>query len=214
MRAKFLPDTAERGNTRGGSQERHKRSKLGAHMGPACMTTTPASSDNSVEFKPHFSAAISGDVEYVQSYLAAGGDVNGVDKWQESMLHKSALNNQTTIVELLLSQGAKVNQRNECQQTPLHYACISGGLTSVRCLLEKGGDVHARDKFQQAPLHCACIYGHVEVSYRCQIVSPTLSTAVFEKHISRCGGRKNGPVSHSPVSPQLLRPRSIPFVCV
>jgi ankyrin repeat protein len=94
-------------------------------------------------------AAEKGDVEAVQSELAAGADINESDDDGWSALHLSALNARTAAVEALLDHPEiDVNCRNKWKSTPLSLASAKGHYASVLALVKHHEiDINARAEY-------------------------------------------------------------------
>ena len=93
--------------------------------------------------------------------LERGFDVNTVDQYGETLLHRVVSRFQRQpeerrrseeIVNLLLEFGANPNAINNKGQTPLHLINRQPA-NVVRSLLEAGGDINATDNLGKTPLH-------------------------------------------------------------
>jgi ankyrin repeat protein len=104
-------------------------------------------------------AARAGDLEAVRRCLAAGADVNGVDKKGYSALRHAMQEEKTAAVRLLLAAGADPNaHQGEGGTTPLMAAARRGGglgLLFIRMLCEAGADADGRDDGGQTALDYA-----------------------------------------------------------
>ena len=85
----------------------------------------------------------------MQLLLSHGADVNVLDCWGDSPLHKAFQYGRA--VEILVDRGADVNIRNN--STVLHEASRSGNLDVVQLLLSLGADVNDLDHQGVTPLH-------------------------------------------------------------
>lgn len=84
--------------------------------------------------------------------LAAGADVDVVDKKGISALHLAAMKGvYQACTVLLLEAGASVDPRDEKGETPLHYAAYYRSPSSVKALLERGAYVGAKDCHGNTP---------------------------------------------------------------
>ena len=94
-------------------------------------------------------AAEKGDVEAIQSELAAGADINESDDDGWSALHLSALNAHTAAVEALIEHPEiDVNSRNKWKSTPLSLASAKGHYTSILALMKHQEiDINARAEY-------------------------------------------------------------------
>ena len=98
-------------------------------------------------------AVSSNDPTTTKVLLAAGADVNAIDKDKETALHSAAMQGRTGIAKLLLEAGADVNARDDDGFTPLHSAAAWGHVELARMLLAAGADVNAGDRDKETPLH-------------------------------------------------------------
>jgi ankyrin repeat protein len=67
-------------------------------------------------------AAQVGNIEAVKQHLAAGTDVNAMDKYGRTTLHAAAVGGSKEVVELLIAKGADVNAKYEECATSLDWA--------------------------------------------------------------------------------------------
>jgi ankyrin repeat protein len=100
-------------------------------------------------------AVAQGDAEAVRDLLASGTDVNQRGVFDETPLHRAALNNRPDIAQLLLDNGARANLRNRDGYTPLHEAVTHGATAVLEVLIQKGADINARGWGDWTPLHLA-----------------------------------------------------------
>jgi ankyrin repeat protein len=111
-------------------------------------------------------AAEKGDVEAVQSELAAGADINESDEGGWSALHLAALNARTAAVEALIEHPEiDVNSRNKWKSTPLslasakgHYACILALMKNPEIEINARADYYGRTALIEAAKN-----GHLDV---------------------------------------------------
>ena len=108
-------------------------------------------------------AAEKGDIEAVKQYLAAGTDVNAMDKRGRTPLHFAAKRGQKELVELLIANGADVNAKTDLGNTPLHRVAaqdvkeIAGTELKhiAQVLIANGAVLSARNKDGKTPLEVA-----------------------------------------------------------
>lgn len=105
-------------------------------------------------------AVRSGQVEMVQTLIAAGARVNvGFD---ELPLHIAAEEGHVAVARLLLASGAQVDGHQENYWTALMAAASAGHLPVVRLLVEHGADVNASSD-GETPLMLAARGAHGEI---------------------------------------------------
>jgi hypothetical protein len=90
----------------------------------------------------------------VAALLAAGADVNKVNRCGENTLFIASDHGDTEIVAALLAAGADVNKTTH-GTTPLHIASGNGHTEMVAALLAAGADVNKADKDGWTPLFIA-----------------------------------------------------------
>jgi ankyrin repeat protein len=94
-----------------------------------------------------FDAALNGDIQTVESELAAGVDVNAasLNGQNQTVLMLAAYNGHTELVEALIDRGGKVNHLDSVNRTALMY-CSSGPFPgTVQLLIAKGANVNLVD---------------------------------------------------------------------
>lgn len=85
-------------------------------------------------------ASSNGNLESIKLLLAAGADVNGLDKNKRTPLHLAAIQNDPEIILALLDAGAQIDALDENQCTPLHIAAFYNSDKVITVLLEKGAN--------------------------------------------------------------------------
>lgn len=91
-----------------------------------------------------------------------GLDINAIDKYGQSPLHKATAYSKSDIALLLLELGADPNISSG-HFPPLHYACTNNLVDVVRLLLKKGASTCALDANGKTPLELAVQHGHSEL---------------------------------------------------
>ncbi|KAG2500831.1 hypothetical protein HYH03_001593 [Edaphochlamys debaryana] len=110
-----------------------------------------------------YKASDAGDIEQVRALLAAGADVNYIDKGtDQTPLLVAAWEGHTAVVQALLEAGAWVEATCGCGWRPLHHAAIQGHVPVMQALLAAGADVDAQDNNRRTPLILAARNGHLE----------------------------------------------------
>lgn len=108
-------------------------------------------------------AASNGNVNLLNSLLAAKANVNAQDRSGYSPLMAAADFGSTVGVILLLDQGAQANMQTYEGESALLFAIISGNHDAARVLLEKGADPNLADKEMTTPLMIAAQLGDTEM---------------------------------------------------
>ena len=97
--------------------------------------------------------------------LKIGADVNAINHYGETPLHRAAYHGFTGKIRLLLRNKADVSARAQRGETPLLYAARPEGYPeAVLALLEGGADADGADNFGMTPLHGAAMIGDIEVA--------------------------------------------------
>ncbi|MHC5001414.1 MAG: ankyrin repeat domain-containing protein, partial [Planctomycetota bacterium] len=98
-----------------------------------------------------FDAALNGDIQTVESELAAGVDVNAasLNGQNQTVLMLAAYNGHTKLVEMLIDRGGKVNHLDSTNRTALMY-CSSGPFPeTVQLLIAKGANINLVDNNEE-----------------------------------------------------------------
>ena len=99
-----------------------------------------------------WSAARSGNLEMIQSGIAAGASLNQCDAdYGATPLAMASGNGNAEVVEALIAAGADVNARNRDGATPLHGAAFLGRDQVFELLMKHGADLEARDRGGNTP---------------------------------------------------------------
>jgi len=85
--------------------------------------------------------------------LAHGADVNCVDAWGRTALHRAAQGGSVAVVQVLLLKGADPNAPAMGGMTPLAVAVQARSMDKVKALLAYGGDVRVRTIGGKTLLH-------------------------------------------------------------
>ena len=97
------------------------------------------------------------NLHVVEILLDTGADINALDLWGASPLHRAAaVASNPDTVELLLSRGARLDAVDSRGWTPLHMAALSNMTHEVvQYLLDHGADFNASSNQGRTPLHFA-----------------------------------------------------------
>ena len=99
-----------------------------------------------------WTAARSGNLEVIQSEIAAGAPLNQRDPiFGATPLALATWQGNTGIMEALISGGAEVNARNRDGATPLHGAALLGRSEAFDMLISHGGSLAERDRAGSTP---------------------------------------------------------------
>jgi len=110
-------------------------------------------------------AAFSGNIEAVKQHIAAGTDVNAMNKYGWTPLHEAVTGGHKDIADLLIAEGADVNAKEAKNRiTPLHWAAWRGRKEIAELLIAKGADLNTKNKDGGTPLHNVAWKGHVEIA--------------------------------------------------
>jgi len=104
--------------------------------------------------------AQNGDLAGVKAAIAAGADVNAINRYGDTPTDIAAREGHDKIVKLLLAKDAKIYDKNDM----LRAAIRGGMLWLVKNMLKKGANVNAADQYGQTPLYLAAFHGHTDVA--------------------------------------------------
>ena len=147
-----------------------------------------------------------GDIDNVQTLLAAKVDPDCFDDEQNTPLHIAAFCGHAAILHEILAVSVESLERpGQLDGTPLHVACTAGRCECVEMLLAAKASVHATDESELTPLHRASASGNVptmEVLLRAgALVNATTLDAHTPLHVAASRG-------HSEVVRGLLEARA------
>ncbi|KAH3742577.1 ankyrin repeat protein [Pelomyxa schiedti] len=111
--------------------------------------------------------------EVFAKMLEMGVDVNAVNIFGETPLHKSCFNKyvRLILVNLLLDAGADINTCNEHGEGPLHFAVRLNRDDLVSVLILQGADINARGKEGRTPYDIAVTSKFTTIATRLHKVS-------------------------------------------
>ncbi len=103
-------------------------------------------------------------IDITGQMLEAGADVNAVDQWQMTPLHRASQTDCYDLVRLLVDHGADVNAHDENDITPLSRSVIRGKTDYINLMLGAGGDPNIKGSHEQTnSLHTAVIKGQKDI---------------------------------------------------
>jgi len=113
-----------------------------------------------VTFTPQtlaISALVESEASELDDLLSTGSfDVNQLDEYGETLLHKAAMEGDVDCIRVLFKHGADVNMKNRDGWPPVHLALKHGNLSSMVYLIECGANM---DEYTQMRI---AEYGKVE----------------------------------------------------
>ena len=86
---------------------------------------------------------------------AQGADINALDSYDQTPMHRAAMWNTVDAMEWLKAQGADINAQNSYNITPMHRAAQNGALAAMKWLKAQGAEFNARDSIGNPPMHIA-----------------------------------------------------------
>ena len=89
---------------------------------------------------PLCKAANDGNLAEVKRLIAAGADLNALNSYGSTALHRAAFKNRPKIAKMLLTAGADVDVNSSRGHTALHWATQSGNAEVVKVLLDAGAN--------------------------------------------------------------------------
>lgn len=94
--------------------------------------------------------------------LQVGADINSIDRFCNTPLHKAVTSSNDEILKLLLNNSAYVNSENKHKNTPLYNAVLKN-IEICRILLNHGADPNIMTAQNETPLSRAAIFGSTEI---------------------------------------------------
>ncbi|XP_010528274.1 PREDICTED: ankyrin repeat domain-containing protein EMB506, chloroplastic [Tarenaya hassleriana] len=107
------------------------------------------------KWKPLQTLALSMQMHYMDKLIANGLDINDVDKFGLTALHKAIIGRKEAVISHLLRKGANPHVKDRDGATPLHYAVQVGAMQTVKLLIKYNVDVNVSDNEGWTPLHIA-----------------------------------------------------------
>ncbi len=123
---------------------------------PGSVTATEPDGTTALHYAVH-----RGDLDTVETLLAAGARVDAVTRYGVRPLALAAENGDAAIVRRLLTAGADPNGSQPGGETALMTAARTGDTETIRALIAHGADVAAREETRsQTPLMWAAVNGN------------------------------------------------------
>ncbi|XP_074519930.1 uncharacterized protein LOC141785489 [Halichoeres trimaculatus] len=136
--------------------KREQKAALRKPAAPSAVQMVPYYVDEEDFFK----ACDHNQLLVIDRYLSTGGDINALDSFDHSGLHRASSKGHAEVISKLLEGGANIHLRDKLWSTCLHYACRGGHLSVLKLLLKHGADIAAKDKLDSTPLHVSVRTGH------------------------------------------------------
>ena len=125
---------------------------------PGSVTATEPDGTTALHYAVH-----RGDLDTVETLLAAGARVDAVTRYGVRPLALAAENGDAAVVRRLLAAGADPNGSQPGGETALLTAARTGDAETIRALIAQGADVDAREeKRNQTPLMWAAVAGNAD----------------------------------------------------
>ena len=123
---------------------------------PGSVTATEPDGTTALHYAVH-----RGDLDTVETLLAAGARVDAVTRYGVRPLALAAENGDAAVVRRLLTAGADPNGSQPGGETALMTAARTGDAETIRALIAHGADVDAREETRsQTPLMWAAVNGN------------------------------------------------------
>ncbi len=98
-------------------------------------------------------AAATGDIEFIEAYLAEGHDINAKDpEFGSTALITSATYGRIEVAKFLIDKGANLSEQKNDGNTALHDAAFFCRMEIVELLLDKGADTTIENFYEDIPL--------------------------------------------------------------
>ncbi len=89
-------------------------------------------------------AQMDAELKCAQALIAAGADVNALDRERSTPLHYAAMSPRPDLAQALMNADAKVNTQSAAGLTPLHNAALFASPETVQFLLDAGAEPEGR----------------------------------------------------------------------
>ncbi|KAH6586169.1 hypothetical protein BASA50_000635 [Batrachochytrium salamandrivorans] len=97
--------------------------------------------------------------------VAAGADINGLNKGLDTPLHIAIESGSLELCTTLIRLGANVNAANRSGETPLHYAAMHALPAICVLLADSGAHLYSQSNDGQNPLHLAVETGSYDTCF-------------------------------------------------
>lgn len=99
---------------------------------------------------------------FIDTLIAKGVDVNAINDYGATPLHKAVEIRDKEIVEILLRNGANINVVDDGIGSPLHLASTMGELEMVQFLIANGANINLKNKDGKTPVECTRFHKNVK----------------------------------------------------
>lgn len=105
------------------------------------------------KWNPLHTFALAGQIHFMDKLLENGLDIDTVDEYGLTALHKAIIGKKEAVISHLLRKGADPHVRDWDGATPLHYAVQVSAKQTVKLLIKYKVDVNVADNEGWTPLH-------------------------------------------------------------
>ena len=140
------------------------------------------------------------NLNLVSDLITLGADLELIDKYDKTVLHVCASNNEPEILRMLIDAGADVNQKYNNGSTALHDCARLNYPEIARILIDAGADVNDQNNYDYTPLHY-CTYPIDSIE-----LTQMLIDAGADKTIPNDNGRLPYELADSQELKELLKP--------
>jgi ankyrin repeat protein len=92
---------------------------------------------------PLIGAAQKGHLQAVEALLSLGADINSVNDFGQTPLHRAVLASKSDVALRLIEAGADVSLMTSSNMTPLHLAAQTGDVKVAEALIRRGANINA-----------------------------------------------------------------------
>ncbi|KAF8010903.1 hypothetical protein BT93_J1516 [Corymbia citriodora subsp. variegata] len=105
------------------------------------------------KWNPFHTFGLAGQIHFMDKLLENGLDIDAVDEYGHTALHRAVIGKKEAVISHLLRKGADPHVRDKDGATPLHYAVQVSAKQTVKLLIKYKVDVNAADNEGWTPLH-------------------------------------------------------------
>ena len=108
-------------------------------------------------------AAETGNIEVCTALIAAGSNINAINRFEATPLHAASYRGHEQVCALLLASGALIDSLDIEQKTPLMYAAYGAHVTTARLLIDHNANYQHLTEDLKNLLHEAALSGSSEM---------------------------------------------------